>query len=83
MGFIYTTKTQNQPYPHANLSLLSYLQSAVEDLKRRLLQNGYPQEVITFQYQWYPEQEQEPAKWTDSNSPPKRYYYFITLSRSP
>ena len=39
--------------------------------------------VITFQYRWCPEQEQEPAKWTDSNSPPKRYYYFIKLSRSP
>ena len=44
------TPPKHQPYPHANLSLLPYLQSAVEDLKRRLLQNGYPQGVITLQY---------------------------------
>ena len=25
MGFIYTTQIQNQPYPHANLSMLPYL----------------------------------------------------------
>ena len=46
---IYTTQIQNQPYPHANLSLLSdicftasLLQSAIEDIKRLLLQIGPP-----------------------------------------
>jgi len=55
MGFIYTTQIQNQPHPHAHVSrcfricsTASLLKSAVDDFKRLLLQNGYPQGVITF-----------------------------------
>jgi len=40
---MHATQIQNQPYPHASL-----LQSAVEDLRRLLLQNGYPQSIIPF-----------------------------------
>ena len=50
MGLIYATKIQNQSYTHANLSMLPYLlhRFIVDDLKRLLLQNGYPQGIIFF-----------------------------------
>ena len=57
MGFVHFTQIQNKSHPHAHLSLLpnlllcssaSLLQSALVDLRKRLLQNGYPQVIITF-----------------------------------
>ena len=56
MGFLHSTKVQNKPHPLPHLSLLpswfilsgSLLQSALHDLRKLLLQNGYPQGIINY-----------------------------------
>ena len=63
-------------------STASLLQSAVEDLKRFLLQNGYPYGIITFNINDVLNKNKNKP-----NEPvatvPKRCYCFITLYRSP
>ena len=55
MGFVHSSQVQNKSHPHTHLSLLpnlllsaSLLQSALDDLRKRLLQNGYPHGIITY-----------------------------------
>ena len=54
MEFLHSTKVQNKPHPLPHLSLLPSLfiwllaQSALNDLRKLLLQNGYPQGIINY-----------------------------------
>ena len=54
VGFIHTSQVQNQPHRTLTYRCFricfspSLLQAAIKDLRKLLLQNGYPQGVITF-----------------------------------
>ena len=54
MGFLHSTKVQNKPHPLPHLSLLPSLfiwllaATALNDLRKLLLQNGYPQGIINY-----------------------------------
>ena len=65
MGFVYTTQIQNQPYPHANLSMLPYLfhRFIVAILCRGSTERASALKWLPSGYhQFCPEQEQEQAK---------------------
>ena len=77
MGLIYTTQIQNQSCPHVNLSMLPYLlHRFIVTIRCRGSQKAFAAKWLPlgyhhFLYQWCPEQEQEQAKWTRCNGPPK------------
>ena len=53
MGFLHSTHVQNKSYSYTylpllpNLLLAFLLKSALDDLRKLLLQNGYPQGIVT------------------------------------
>ena len=80
----YTQSTQiHQPHPHAHLSMFSYLlHRFIIKIRCRWSQKAFATKWLPsghhhFQYQCWPEQEQEEAKWSRSNSTENPAEHFI------
>ena len=59
----------------------SLLQSALNDLRKLPLQNGYPQGIINFNIKWFAGTKPQQARWPCTYGSEEGCYYSVTLFR--